>query len=166
MGTHDTRIGLVDIDQVSLTEWRAEAPAFVVNGKDHVLEPVHVTLTAHSWDTNTYSRLYRRDGRLVTSRAREKVETIVRGLIEQQVGDLIVVQRARWEIVLKGILRERRNHEEMLNRIGERERHAACQIKAHSLPGAQGEVARVLVRESWDKSPEELAEMVQILTDG
>jgi hypothetical protein len=117
--THKTRLGLIDIDQISLIEYRAEAPGLRVNGKDYILEPVHVTLNAHSWDMNVFSRLYRRDGRPVTPRAREKVETIIRDLVEQH-GDRVLIHRARWEIVHKGILREQRNHEELLNRIGER----------------------------------------------
>lgn len=163
MPTHKTRLGLIDLEQITLTEWRAEAKTLKVNGKPCTLDPLHITLSQHSWDMNTWNRLHRHDGGRITTRGREKVEDTLRGLIETQVGDLTIVQRARWEITHKRLLRDLVQLQERTTDLQEHIRKAACQIRAHSLPGAQGEVARVLTREGWDKGPDELEEMVQIL---
>jgi hypothetical protein len=162
--THKTRLGIITVDQVSLTEWRAEAPDLRVNGKGCCLDQTHVVLSQHSWSMNTLSSLRRRDGGRVTARGREKVEEAIRTVIDCEIGDQLIVVKARWELTHQHLLRDRASYEDTLRRLDDRIRNAACQVKAHSLPGAQGEVARVLVRESWDKTPEELEEMVQILT--
>jgi len=79
--TYKTKLGRIDLERVSLTEWTASSTRLKVNGKDCVLRPTQITLGRTGWSVNAWSTFQRYDNSRTTSRAREKVEEVTKELI-------------------------------------------------------------------------------------
>lgn len=162
MTPYKTRCGWIDLTHVSLTEWTASAADLIVNGKAMILDPTQISLSPSGWSMYLGNRLRRYDGRRTTARAQAKVEQILIHLIETD-SDPILLGRERWKLTLADIDSQIQRYQRQVDHYLEQHRQAACQLRAHELPGSLGEVARVLVKENWSKTPDELEETVQML---
>lgn len=165
MTTHKTKLGPVHLDQTGAVEYHVEAPDLKVNGKLCALTRTPVYLTAHGWQVDLYNRLQRHDGGRLTQRGRDKVGTVILQLVQANVTDPLEVEAHRLRLVNRDIEANLRNYEQRLDTLAEQRRRALCDLRAHELPGAAGEIARVLTKEGYTGSPDDLEEMVALLVN-